>query len=452
MTADKRRGADKRRKSVNVVTLGCSKNLVDSERVLKMLSDAGFEAYHQTDKSTDIVVVNTCGFIGDAKEESVNTILDFCAAKLAGELEQLYVMGCLSERYREELKTEIPEVDRFYGKYDWNGLVDDLLMREKADHPYGRRITTPSHHAYLKISEGCDRFCAFCAIPLITGRHHSRPIEEILEETRRLASLGVKEINVIAQDLSSYGKDLYGKLSLAPLIDQMAEIEGIERIRLHYAYPAEFPHDILPVMRRHKNVCNYLDIALQHISDNVLTRMRRHITAAETRKLLDEIRREVPGIHLRTTLMVGFPGETEKDFEELLDFVREQRFERMGAFAYCEEEGTFAARNFPDEVPQEVKQARLDRLMALQEEISLEIQQEKVNKILDVIIDSEETDYFVGRTEFDSPEVDPEVLVKKTMSLAPGDIVKVRIADALPFELIGEPVDAAEDGQTAQER
>lgn len=426
--------------TVNVITLGCSKNLVDSERVLKMLSDAGFEAYHQSEKPTDVVIINTCGFIGDAKEESVNTILEFCGAKRSGDLRQLYVMGCLSERYREELKQEIPEVDRFYGKFDWDGLVDDMLQSEKRERPYDRKITTPSHFAYLKISEGCNRFCAFCAIPLITGRHHSRPIEEILDEARKLAAAGVRELNVIAQDLSSYGKDLYGKLALAELIDRMADVEGIERIRLHYAYPAEFPYDVLEVMRRRPNVCRYLDIALQHISDNVLTAMRRHITAAETRELLDRIRREVPGIHIRTTLMVGFPGETEEDFQQLLDFVREQRFERMGAFAYCEEEGTYAAENLPDAIPEEVKQQRLDRLMALQEEISLEIQQEKVGKTFDVLIDSEEEEFYVGRTEFDSPEVDPEVMVRKNRDLKPGDIVSVKILEALPFELIAEPV------------
>lgn len=426
--------------TVNVITLGCSKNLVDSERVLKMLSDAGFEAYHQSEKPTDVVIINTCGFIGDAKEESVNTILEFCGAKRSGDLRQLYVMGCLSERYREELKQEMPEVDRFYGKFDWDGLVDDMLQSEKRERPYDRKITTPSHFAYLKISEGCNRFCAFCAIPLITGRHHSRPIEEILDEARKLAAAGVRELNVIAQDLSSYGKDLYGKLALAELIDRMADVEGIERIRLHYAYPAEFPYDVLEVMRRRPNVCRYLDIALQHISDNVLTAMRRHITAAETRELLDRIRREVPGIHIRTTLMVGFPGETEEDFQQLLDFVREQRFERMGAFAYCEEEGTYAAENLPDAIPEEVKQQRLDRLMALQEEISLEIQQEKVGKTFDALIDSEEEEFYVGRTEFDSPEVDPEVMVRKNRDLKPGDIVSVKILEALPFELIAEPV------------
>lgn len=424
--------------SVNVVTLGCSKNLVDSERVLRMLSDAGFEAYHQTDEPTDIVVVNTCGFIGDAKEESVNTILEFAGAKERGELRELYVMGCLSERYRKELPAEIPEVDRWYGKYDWTGLVDDLRKSNHTERPYERTVTTPSHHAYVKISEGCNRFCAFCAIPLITGRHHSRPIEEIEQEVKSLVERGVREFNIIAQDLSSYGRDLYGKLSLAPLVERLAGIEGVDRIRLHYAYPAEFPYDTLPVMARHKNVCNYLDIALQHISDNMLTAMRRHITAEETRRLLAEIRKAVPGIHIRTTLMVGFPGETEEDFLQLMDFVREQGFERMGAFAYSEEEGTYAALNLPDNVPLEVKEDRLNRLMALQEDISMELQQEKTGKTFDVIIDSEEEDYYIGRTEYDSPEVDPEVLVKKTLPLQVGGIYPVKITRALPFELIGE--------------
>ncbi len=441
-----------KKRSVNVVTLGCSKNLVDSERVLSMLSDAGFEAYHQTEEDTDIVVINTCGFIGDAKEESVNTILEFCEAKKRGDISELYVMGCLSERYRDDLRTEIPEVDRYYGKFDWTELVGDLSSSANdedvnvsddapaASEKSPRVVTTPSHHAYIKISEGCNRFCAFCAIPLITGRHHSRPMEEIEAEVGTLAAKGVREFNIIAQDLSSYGLDLYGGHRLAQLVDRLADIHGVERIRLHYAYPADFPMDILDVMARRDNVCKYLDIALQHISDHVLTNMRRHISADETRRLLAEIRRRVPGIHIRTTLMVGFPGEEEADFEELMDFVREQRFERMGAFAYCEEEGTFAANNLPDLIPEDVKQERLSRLMALQEEISLEIQQEKKGKEMDVIIDSEEEDYYVGRTEFDSPEVDPEVLVKKTRDLNTGDIVKVRITETLPFELIGEPL------------
>lgn len=426
------------RKTVNLVTLGCSKNLVDSERVLRMLDKAGFEAYHETDRPTDIVIVNTCGFIGDAKEESVNTILEFCGAKQRGEVEELYVMGCLSQRYRDELRAEIPEVDRWYGKFDWTSLADDLARRHPAPHAYERRITTPGHHAYLKISEGCNRFCAFCAIPLITGRHHSRPMEEIEAEVRSLVGEGVKEFNVIAQDLSSYGLDIYGEHRLAQLTERISDIEGVEMIRLHYAYPADFPMDILPVMRERRNVAKYLDIALQHISDNMLRAMRRHITADETRRLLDEIRRQVPGIHIRTTLMVGFPGETEEDFEQLLDFVREQRFERMGAFAYCEEEGTYAALNLPDNVPAEVKQQRLDRLMALQEEISLEIQQQKVGQTLDVIIDSRDDEYYTGRTQYDSPEVDPEVLIPVDSAEAEiGGIYPVTITEAMPFELIG---------------
>lgn len=431
------------KKSVNVVTLGCSKNLVDSERVLKMLSDAGFSARHDSDAPSDIAVINTCGFIGDAKEESVNTILEFCEAKKDGRVKEIYVMGCLSERYRNDLQAELPEVDRFYGKFDWTGLVGDLAKKNPATVPYDRTVTTGPSHAFLKIAEGCNRFCAFCAIPLITGRFKSRPMEEIEGEVRKLVSMGVSEFNVIAQDLSSYGLDIYGEMKLAELVDRLADIEGVKWIRLHYAYPAQFPMDVLDVMARRDNVCSYLDIALQHISDKVLANMRRHITGAQTRELLAEIRRRVPGIHIRTTLMTGFPGEGEAEFEELLEFVREQRFERMGAFAYCEEEGTFGERNFDDDIPQEVKQQRLDRLMALQEEISMEIQQQKVGSVLEVVIDREEDDYYVGRTQWDSPEVDPEVLVKKTRELKPGVYCKVRVLEALPFELIAEPVEEA---------
>lgn len=423
--------------SINVITLGCSKNLVDSERVLKMLSDVGFTARHESDQPSDIAVINTCGFIGDAKEESINTIMEHVEAKNRGQLKELYVMGCLSERYREELKAEIPEVDGFYGKFDWTALADDLSKRHPAVRPYERTITTPSHHAYLKISEGCNRMCAFCAIPLITGRHKSRPIEEIENEVRSLVAQGVKEFNIIAQDLSAYGLDLYREQRLPELVDRLSQIEGVKWIRLHYAYPAQFPYGILDVMARRSNVCTYLDIALQHISDNVLANMRRHITGAETRELLAEMRRRVPGLHIRTTLMTGFPGETEENFQELLDFVREQRFERMGAFAYCEEEGTYGAEKFADEIPQEVKQERLDRLMALQEEISLELQQEKVGKVLEVVIDREEEEFYVGRTQWDSPEVDPEVLVKKDRELTVGEFYNVEILEALPFELIG---------------
>jgi len=427
-------------KKVNVITMGCSKNLVDSERVIKMLGNAGLEAVHDADDfSGGAVVINTCGFIGDAKEESVNTILEQVEAKNLGHIKELYVMGCLSERYRQDLQKELPEVDRFYGKFDWTSLVTDLTRRHPGAISYDRVITTPSHHAYLKIAEGCNRFCAFCAIPLITGRYKSRPIEEIEEEVRTLVARGVKEFNVIAQDLSGYGQDLYGELKLPELVDRLADIDGVKWIRLHYAYPTEFPRGLLDVMARRENVCTYLDIALQHISDNVLNNMRRHISADETRSLLAEMRRKVPGIHIRTTLMVGFPGETDEDFNELLDFVKEQRFERMGAFAYCEEDDTFAARNYTDNVPEDVKQERLDRLMALQEEISMEIQQEKVGKTLEVVIDREEDDFYIARTQWDSPEVDPEVLVKKTRELQPGMFCNVIITEAMPFELIAIP-------------
>ena len=423
--------------TVKVVTLGCSKNLVDSERVLKMLSNAGLDAVHEGDGYANIVIINTCGFIGDAKEESVNTILEYAEAKNNGKIEELYVMGCLSERYRDELQKEIHEVDRFYGKFDWTTIADDLSR--KHGHPslcYDRTITTPSHHAYLKIAEGCNRFCAFCAIPLITGRYKSRPIEEIEDEVRMLVGRGVKEFNVIAQDLSGYGQDLYGVQKLPELVDRLSRIEGVKWIRLHYAYPAQFPMEVMDVMANRPNVCAYLDIALQHISDKVLLNMRRHITADETRALLAEMRRRVPGLHIRTTLMTGFPGETEEDFEELLRFVEEQRFERMGAFAYCEEEGTYGAENYDDSIPEDVKQKRLDRLMDLQERISMELQQQKIGHRLEVVIDREEEEFYVGRTQWDSPEVDPEVLVKKDRTLMIGRFYEVEVKEALPFELI----------------
>ena len=427
---------------VNVVTMGCSKNLIDSERLLSMFAKAGIKAFHNADGfSGGAVVINTCGFIGDAKEESINTILEACQLKGEGVIDRVYVMGCLSERYRKELPAEIPEVDGWYGKFDWSGIIDSLVPAKKVDHTsYDRCLTTLSHHAYIKIAEGCNRFCAFCAIPLITGRYRSRAVDDIVNETKELVVRGVREFNVIAQDLSFYGHDLYGHSALAELVGRMAETEGVRRIRLHYAYPSDFPYDVLPVMAAHPNVCKYLDIALQHIDDQVLRNMHRHITAAETRELLDRIRREVPGIHIRTTLMVGFPGETQDAFDRLVDFVREQRFERMGAFAYCEEEDTAAAREFNDDIPQKVKQQRLDIIMAEQEAISLELNESKIGKILEVVIDSENDDYYVGRTEFDSPEVDPEVLVKKTKKLSVGDYVMVRIDEAMPFELIATAV------------
>ncbi|MBL6433792.1 MAG: 30S ribosomal protein S12 methylthiotransferase RimO [Muribaculaceae bacterium] len=427
------------KKRIDVISLGCSKNLVDSERLLKQLELSGFQAFHNSDNvDGDIVIINTCGFIGDAKEESINTILTYAEAKNEGRIKELYVMGCLSERYRDDLLAEIPEIDRIYGKFDWVNIVSDIIKRNPATMPYDRVITTPSHYTYLKIAEGCNRFCAFCAIPLITGRYKSRPIEEILEEVRILVGKGVKEFNVIAQDLSSYGLDIYKRLALPELIDRMAEIDGVKWIRLHYAYPSEFPYEILNVMARHSNVCNYLDIALQHINNDVLKNMRRHITKEETLALIRTIREKVPGIHIRTTLMVGFPGETEDAFNELKEFVREAKFERMGAFAYCEEDDTYAAKNFSDSIPQEVKDSRLEKIMAIQEDVALESNQSKIGKTMTVVIDREEPDYFVGRTEFDSPEVDPEVLIDKNDRLTVGNFYDVEITDALPFELMAK--------------
>lgn len=425
------------KKRIDVISLGCSKNLVDSERLLKQLELSGFQAFHNSDNvDGDIVIINTCGFIGDAKEESINTILTYAEAKNEGRIKELYVMGCLSERYRDDLLAEIPEIDRIYGKFDWVNIVSDIIKRNPATMPYDRVITTPSHYTYLKIAEGCNRFCAFCAIPLITGRYKSRPIEEILEEVRMLVGKGVKEFNVIAQDLSFYGLDIYKRLALPELIDRMAEIDGVKWIRLHYAYPSEFPYEILDVMARHSNVCNYLDIALQHINDDVLKNMRRHITKEETLALIRTIREKVPGIHIRTTLMVGFPGETEDAFNELKEFVREAKFERMGAFAYCEEDDTYAAKNFSDSIPQEVKESRLEEIMTIQEDVALESNQSKIGKTMTVVIDREEPDYFVGRTEFDSPEVDPEVLIDKDDRLTVGNFYDVEITAALPFELM----------------
>lgn len=427
-----------RRRLVNVISLGCSKNLIDSERLMKMLQSVGFSLSHNDvyDCGAEVTIINTCGFIGDAKEESINTILEAINAKEDGLTDKVIVMGCLSQRYRDELLTEIPQIDSIYGKADWPKIVAELARENPSVAQYDRILTTPTHHAYLKVSEGCNRFCAFCAIPLITGRHTSRSEEEIIEEVKLLVSRGVKEFNIIAQDLSSYGVDLYGSHRIASLVDKIASIDGVKWIRLHYAYPSDFPYDLLEVMARHQNVCKYLDIALQHVSDNVLSNMRRHITGQQTRELLQRIRGAVPGIHLRTTLMVGFPGEGDSEFNELLEFVRDQRFERMGAFAYCEEDDTYAALHLEDNISDEVKQSRLDQLMALQEEISFDIQQEKVGQTYKVIIDREESDYYVGRTEYDSPEVDPEVLINKDKKLKVGEFYNVTITEALPFELI----------------
>ena len=465
---------------IDIITLGCSKNLVDAERVMRRLEVAGYTCVHDSpEPKGEIAIINTCGFIGDAKEESINMILQMAERKKHRQLRQLYVMGCLSQRYMQELTAEIPEVDGWYGKFDFDELVERLAFSierslafsverssgvesnkltgetSKGCAPYERTITTPPHYTYVKISEGCNRFCSYCAIPLITGRHTSRPMDEILDEVRWLVSKGVKEFNVIAQDLSSYGSDIYREHRLAELIDRMAEIEGVQWIRLHYAYPTDFPYDILPVMARHPNICKYMDIALQHCTDRMLSLMRRHISAAEQDALLDRIRREVPGITLRTTLMVGHPGETEEDFEALKAWVKKQRFDRMGAFAYCEEEGTYAANHYKDDIPQAVKEQRLDELMFIQEQIAAEKSEQKVGTTQRVIIDRREGDYFIGRTQADSPEVDCEVLipveslefsverssemsVERSLELSVGEFYDVRITGYEGVDLYGE--------------
>lgn len=427
---------------IDIITLGCSKNLVDSERLMRQLESVGYEVTHDAETLTgEIAVVNTCGFIADAQEESINMILELAQRKTEGDLKRLYVMGCLSERFMDELGKEIPEVDRYYGKFDWIRLLSDLGHEYDESISNERHITTPSHYAYLKISEGCNRKCAYCAIPIITGAHRSRPMEEILDEVRHLVSQGVKEFQVIAQELTFYGLDLYKERRIAQLVQAMADIPGVEWIRLHYAYPTDFPMELLDVIRNNKNVCKYLDIALQHISDNVLDAMHRHIGKEETYNLIDNIRKQVPGIHLRTTLMVGFPGETDEDFKELCDFVSWARFERMGAFAYSEEQGTPSARLYDDNIPEEVKQERLSRLMRLQQKISAEIQEDKVGKEMRIVIDRKEGDWYVGRTEYDSPEVDPEILIPASVDgLAPGMFYNVRVTKADDFDLYGEVI------------
>ena len=424
--------------TIDIITLGCSKNLVDSETLMGLFEAHGYQVTHDAENPQgEIAVVNTCGFIEDAKQESIDTILELAQEKEGGRLKRLYVMGCLSERYLADLEREIPEVDGWYGKFNYKQLLKDLESEsyEDCSHEIRRHITTPRHYAYLKIAEGCDRHCAYCAIPLITGRHQSRPMNEILDEVRWLVSKGTKEFQVIAQELTYYGVDIDGQQHIAELIERMAEIEGVEWIRLHYAYPAHFPWDLLRVMREKKNVCNYLDIALQHISDHMLSRMRRQVTKEETYELIRRIRKEVPDIHLRTTLMVGFPGETDDDFCELVEFTKWARFERMGAFAYSEEEGTYSAQHYQDDVPVEVKQLRLDRLMRIQQNISAELEAEKIGSILRVVIDRVEGDWYVGRTEFCSPEVDPEVLIPLDEKLTVGEFYDVRINDAEEFDL-----------------
>ena len=428
---------------IDIITLGCSKNLVDSEKLMGLFEARGYHVTHDAEQPDgDIAVVNTCGFIEDAKQESIDTILELVQAKEEGRLQRLYVMGCLSERYLADLEKEIPEVDGWYGKFNYKQLISDLDKLEELGEldNIHRHVTTPKHYAYLKISEGCDRHCAYCAIPLITGRHQSRPMQEILDEVRWLVSQGTKEFQVIAQELTYYGIDIDGKQHIAELIEKMADIEGVEWIRLHYAYPAHFPWDLLRVMREKKNVCNYLDIALQHISDNMLTRMQRHFTKDDTYELIRRMREEVPGIHIRTTLMVGFPGETDEDFRELVEFVKWARFERMGAFAYSEEDGTYSAKHYKDDVPADVKQQRLDKLMRIQQNISAELEAEKVGKVMRVIIDRKEGDWYIGRTEFCSPEVDPEVLLPASEELTIGEFYQVKITDAEEFDLYAKKI------------
>ena len=426
-----------KKNTIDIITMGCSKNLVDSETLMGLFEANGYHCVHDSkNPKGDIAVVNTCGFIQDAKEESINTILELAQAKEEGRLKKLFVMGCLSQRYLKELEQEIPQVDKYYGKFNYKQLLHDLGNGEAKTCDGPRKLTTPKHYAYIKISEGCDRNCAYCAIPIITGKHVSRPMDEILDEVRQLAENGTREFQIIAQELTYYGIDIDGKQHIAELVSKMADIKGVKWIRLHYAYPAHFPWDLLKVMREKPNVCKYLDIALQHISDNMLQRMHRHVTKEETYSLIERIRKEVPGIHLRTTLMVGFPGETEEDFEELMEFTRKVRFERMGAFAYSEEEGTFSAENYEDNVPEEIKQVRLDKLMALQQRISAELEAEKVGKTMKVVIDRKEGNYYVGRTEYCSPEVDPEVLIPvEGRRLRVGQMVDAIITDSEEFDL-----------------
>ena len=460
-----------RKGEIDIITLGCSKNLVDAERLMRQLELAGYKCVHDAaEPRGEIAIINTCGFIGDAKEESINIILQFAERKNQKKLRKLYVMGCLSQRYREELPIEIPEVDKWFGKFDYLGIVEECASAQFRERPanyslsaphnvsvigapaevkgkdYERKLTTPKHYAYLKIAEGCNRYCSYCAIPLITGKFTSRPMEEILEEVRWLVGKGTKEFNVIAQDLSSYGLDLYGEHRLAHLVDKMAQIEGVEWIRLHYTYPTDFPYDLLPVMAKHKNVCKYMDIALQHCSDNMLKKMHRHITREEQDAVIARIRREVPGICIRTTLLVGHPGETEEDFNELCEWVKKMRFERLGAFAYSEEEGTFAAKHYQNDIPQEEKERRVDTLMAIQQSISSELLSQMVGTTQRVVIDREEEEFYLGRTQYDSPEVDCEVLIEKgtrnkeqgVKTLKIGEYYDVTIIKSEDFDLYAQ--------------
>lgn len=428
-----------RKNKVDIITLGCSKNLVDSEQLMRQFVANGYTVEHDPHKiNGEIVVVNTCGFIGDAQEESIEMILQLGEAKKKGKIGKLYVMGCLSERFLKDLEKELPEVDRFYGKFNWKELLGELGKSYHKELASDRVLTTPKHYAYLKIAEGCNRTCSYCAIPISTGHYQSIPMEDIEAEVRSLVHQGVKEFQVIAQDLTYYGLDLYKRYALPELIERISDIPGVEWIRLHYGYPSHFPYDLLRVMRERGNVCKYMDIALQHISDNMLTKMRRNITKQETYDLLERMRKEVPGIHIRTTLMVGHPGETEEDFEELVAFVKKVRFDRMGAFAYSHEEGTYSHKQYTDDISQDVKQDRLDSIMRIQERISAEVNAAKVGKTFRVILDREEEDFYVGRTEFDSPEVDPEILIYKENELIPGQFYTVQVEDSQAFDLYGK--------------
>lgn len=423
-------------KKVNIISLGCSKNLVDTEMLLKQLDKAGYLTETDVDNSdADVVIVNTCGFIGDAKEESVNTILEQVERKKDGLIGQVYVIGCLSQRYGTELKEEIPEVDGFFGKFDWKGVLEKMGQQFNESIRNQRLLTTPSHYAYLKISEGCNRTCSYCAIPIMTGKHKSREFDELLDECHELVKSGVKEILVVAQDLTFYGIDLYGKNRLAELIDRMADIPGLEWIKLHYAYPAGFPEELLQVMRERPNVCKYLDIALQHCSDHMLKQMRRGINKKQTIDLIRKIRQEVPGIFLRTTLMTGHPGETPEDFQELCDFVREMKFERLGVFPYSHEDDTYCDHHYKDDVDEEVKRERADRIMEIQAAVSEEVSRNLIGKQLRVLVDRKEEDYYIGRTEHDSPEVDPEVLITTDRELTIGDFCRVEITGADDYDL-----------------
>lgn len=431
-------------KKVNVISLGCSKNLVDSELLLKQLAHAGYRTETDAENSdAEVVVVNTCGFIGDAKEESVNTILEQVERKKAGIVRRLLVMGCLSQRYGEELKAEIPEVDAFFGKFDWKGILADLGLHYENAIRNQRQLTTPGHYAYLKIAEGCNRTCSYCAIPIMTGKYQSRAMDEILEECRELVRNGVKELLVIAQDLTYYGTDLYGKNKLAELIGRISDIPGVEWIKLHYAYPAAFPVEVLNVMRERKNVCKYLDIALQHCSDRMLKLMRRGIDKEQTVRLVEKIRQEVPGIFLRTTLMVGHPGETEQDFEELCEFVSRMKFERLGVFPYSHEEDTYCDLHYEDDVPEEVKRKRAEKIMELQARVSEELNNSLIGKVVRVLIDRKEENYYIGRTEHDSPEVDPEVLIEEGKGLQVGGFYRVRITGSDEYDLYGSVAEEA---------